>query len=208
MTTTTTPRVAPAETGRTEPAPTRPGRTEPAHIGAAPSGPGRSVTGGVAGRTVGSPIGPLHLTATAAGLRTLGWGDEPLRTLPSGPGADPAAVAVLDRAEAQLAEYFAGERTEFDLPLDPAGTPFQLAAWEALRSIPYGATVSYGEQARRLGDARKARAVGAANGRNPIAIVVPCHRVVGADGSLTGFAGGLETKSWLLDHERRVLSTS
>jgi methylated-DNA-[protein]-cysteine S-methyltransferase len=106
---------------------------------------------------------------------------------------------------AQLEEYFAGRRQTFDLPLDPVGTSFQRAAWDALRTIDYGSTVSYGEQAARMGDRRKARAVGAANGRNPISIVVPCHRVVGADGALTGFAGGLETKAWLLDHERRVL---
>jgi methylated-DNA-[protein]-cysteine S-methyltransferase len=99
-------------------------------------------------------------------------------------------------------------RTEFDLPLDAQGTPFQRSAWTALCTIPFGETVSYGEQARRLGDARKARAVGAANGRNPISIVVPCHRVVGSNGSLTGFAAGLDAKAWLLDHERRVLVTS
>jgi methylated-DNA-[protein]-cysteine S-methyltransferase len=107
---------------------------------------------------------------------------------------------------AQLTEYFDGERQEFDLPLDPIGTEFQQAAWSALRTIPYGTTVSYGEQAARMGDRRKARAVGAANGRNPISIVVPCHRVVGSNGSLTGFAGGLDTKAWLLDHERGLLS--
>ena len=90
------------------------------------------------------------------------------------------------------------------MPLAPHGTAFQLAAWQALRTIPYGETVSYGEQARRLGDARKARAVGAANGRNPLPIVVPCHRVVGANGHLTGFGGGIECKAWLLDHERAV----
>ncbi len=106
----------------------------------------------------------------------------------------------------QLAEYFDGERTDFDVPLDPVGTEFQRAAWSALRTIPYGTTVSYGEQAERMGDRRKARAVGAANGRNPISIVVPCHRVVGANGALTGFAGGTDTKAWLLDHERRQLS--
>ncbi len=104
----------------------------------------------------------------------------------------------------QLGEYFAGERLEFDLPLRPVGTAFQLAAWRALTTIPYGRTVSYGEQARRLGHAGRARAVGAANGSNPLPIVVPCHRVIGADGSLTGFGGGLEIKAWLLDHERRV----
>ena len=104
----------------------------------------------------------------------------------------------------QLGEYFEGHRQDFDLPLDPTGTEFQLSAWTALRSIPFGTTVSYGEQAEQMGDKRKARAVGAANGRNPISIIVPCHRVVGSNGSLTGFAGGIDTKDWLLIHERRV----
>jgi methylated-DNA-[protein]-cysteine S-methyltransferase len=111
---------------------------------------------------------------------------------------------VLADAARQLDEYFAGERTAFDLPLAPCGTTFQLAAWEVLRSIPYGHSISYGEQAARLGDRRKARAVGAANGKNPIPVIVPCHRVRGANGHLTGFAGGLELKAWLLDHEQRV----
>ena len=119
---------------------------------------------------------------------------------------DPAAEAHLDRAETQLAEYFRGTRREFDLDLDLAGTAFQRSAWEVLRTIPYGATLSYGQQAAALGDPAKARAVGAANGRNPLSIVVPCHRVVAAGGALTGFAGGLDTKAWLLDHERRVLA--
>ena len=137
-------------------------------------------------------------------------------TAPGGPGADvggvegaPAgssAAAHLDRAEVQLAQYFAGSRRDFDLDLDPAGTDFQLRVWQALRGIPYGQTVSYGEQAATLGEPGAARAVGAANGRNPLSIVVPCHRVVSASGSLTGFAGGVQTKAWLLDHERRVLA--
>ena len=111
---------------------------------------------------------------------------------------------VLARAVAQLDEYFAGTRTSFDLPLAPAGTPFQQQAWSALADIPFGETRTYGEQAAMLGDRNKSRAVGAANGKNPIPIVVPCHRVVGSNGHLTGFAGGLETKAWLLDHELRV----
>ena len=105
---------------------------------------------------------------------------------------------MLDEAVRQLDEYFAGERLEFDLPLEPNGTPFQRQAWTALRTIPYGETISYGEQARRLGDRNKSRAVGAANGKNPIPIVVPCHRVIGANGHLTGFGGGLDVKAWLL----------
>ena len=104
----------------------------------------------------------------------------------------------------QLDEYFAGTRTDFDVPLDPRGSAFQRAAWRGLATIPFGETVSYGEQARRLGHDGKARAIGAANGANPIPVILPCHRVVGSDGSLTGFGGGLETKAWLLHHERVV----
>jgi len=102
----------------------------------------------------------------------------------------------------QLDEYFVGDRTEFDLELAPAGTPFQLDVWRALRHIPYGETISYGELAKRVDRPGAARAVGAANGQNPIAIIVPCHRVIGADGSLTGFGGGLPWKRWLLNREQ------
>ena len=104
----------------------------------------------------------------------------------------------------QLRQYFAGTRREFDLTLAPAGTEFQLGAWRALRRIPFGHTASYLEQAQMLGNPKAVRAVGQANGRNPIPIVVPCHRVIGKDGSLTGFGGGLSTKDWLLAHEARV----
>ncbi|MGI9646225.1 MAG: methylated-DNA--[protein]-cysteine S-methyltransferase [Ilumatobacteraceae bacterium] len=155
-----------------------------------------------------SPVGPLTVVASDAGLRAVLWpadgagGDRPRVPLPGAVEDDDHAVLV--EARRQLTEYFAGERTEFDLPLDPVGTAFQQSAWTALRTITYGETISYGEQARRMGDARKARAVGAANGKNPLSIVVPCHRVVGSDGSLTGFAGGVETKAWLLAHERAV----
>ena len=102
----------------------------------------------------------------------------------------------------QLDEYFAGERTEFDLELAPEGTPFQLDVWHQLTRIPYGETISYGELAKRVDRPGAARAVGAANGRNPIAIIVPCHRVIGADGSLTGFGGGIPWKRWLLNREQ------
>jgi methylated-DNA-[protein]-cysteine S-methyltransferase len=108
---------------------------------------------------------------------------------------------VLERASAQLLEYFAGSRMTFDLPLAPAGSGFELSVWELLRAIPAGQTASYGELARKLGDPTLARAVGRANGQNPLPIVVPCHRVIGADGSLVGFGGGLERKRWLLEHE-------
>jgi methylated-DNA-[protein]-cysteine S-methyltransferase len=108
--------------------------------------------------------------------------------------------------EAQLAEYFEGRRTTFDIPLELAGSPFQRRVWEALQGIPYGETVSYGELARRVGAPSAARAVGVANRENPVAVIVPCHRVIGADGSLTGFGGGLERKRLLLDLETGVLS--
>jgi methylated-DNA-[protein]-cysteine S-methyltransferase len=109
--------------------------------------------------------------------------------------------ALLEPAVRQLREYFAGERTEFQLPLRPQGAPFQLQVWEALLKIPYGETASYGEIAREIGHPTAFRAVGAANGQNPIAIIVPCHRVIGSNGSLTGYGGGLPTKRALLDLE-------
>ncbi len=148
--------------------------------------------------TVDSPVGSLTLVAAAGGLREILFAGDAV------PDASPPDDPVVAEAVRQLGEYFAGDRMAFDLPLDPHGTPFQLAAWQALRAIPYGETVSYGEQARRLGHPDKARAVGAANGRNPLPIVVPCHRVIGSDGSLVGFGGGLPAKAWLLHHERRV----
>ena len=155
---------------------------------------------------VESPVGPLTLVASDKGLRAVLWTQENDVGLRLGPieGGEDDPNGVLATTATQLDEYFAGRRRSFDIPLDPVGSDFQQTAWDALLTIPFGETVSYGEQARRLGDARKARAVGAANGRNPISIIVPCHRVVGADGSLTGFGGGIETKAWLLDHERKV----
>jgi methylated-DNA-[protein]-cysteine S-methyltransferase len=155
-----------------------------------------------------SPLGPLALLASDAGLMAV--------HLPGGsPGDDPhwpeGTVAdddhpVLVAARQQLDEYFAGDRRTFDVPLDLRGSTFQVKAWRYLATIPYGQTSTYGEQARALGDARKARAVGAANGRNPVAIVLPCHRVIGANGSLTGYAGGLPTKRALLEFEAAVVA--
>jgi len=109
--------------------------------------------------------------------------------------------SLLDEARQQLVAYFAGRLRAFDLPLAPNGTDFQRRVWSALRGIPFGMTVSYAELARRVSNAAAVRAVGAANGRNPIPIIVPCHRVIGSDGSLTGFGGGLQRKQWLLRHE-------
>lgn len=161
---------------------------------------------GLARTEIDSPFGPLTLLAGPQGLRAIRWpGERPDETDDAVARASAATRRSLHSAAAQLGEYFAGGRTTFDLPLAPVGTPFQLAVWEVLRTIPYGVTISYGEQARRLGDPKKARAVGGANGRNPLPIVVPCHRVIGASGKLVGFGGGLDAKAWLLDHERRAL---
>jgi methylated-DNA-[protein]-cysteine S-methyltransferase len=149
-----------------------------------------------------SPVGTLQLVASEHGLREIN-----LRTgtdAETGTEMSPAAKSsILDEAERQLVEYFEQRRVVFDIPLDPVGTEFQLKAWRVLSTIPYGTTISYAEQARALGDVRKARAVGSANGRNPIPIVVPCHRVIGSNGSLTGFALGTDMKQALLDLERR-----
>ena len=147
---------------------------------------------------VDSPIGPLGLVATRDGLAGVRFH---AHSLPS-EGASP----ILDDAAEQLASYFSGDLISFDLPLDLDGSEFQRRCWLALATIPYGQTVSYGEQARRLGlGPDSARAVGAANGQNPLPIVLPCHRVIGADGTLTGFGGGLPLKRFLLEHEGALL---
>ena len=157
--------------------------------------------------TIDSPVGPLTIVASDDGVRTIRWpADDPM-PMPMSGTVDDATHAVVAATVAQLGEYFSGDRIDFELPLDPVGTDFQRSAWAVLRTIAYGTTVSYGEQAERMGDRRKARAVGAANGRNPIPIIVPCHRVIGAGGALTGFAGGVETKAWLLAHEQRTVTS-
>ncbi|MGH3136880.1 MAG: methylated-DNA--[protein]-cysteine S-methyltransferase [Gaiellaceae bacterium] len=147
-----------------------------------------------------TPVGLLTLVASNDGLRVVHFRHE---SPPS--EAVEGSHPLLSSAEEQLREYFAGQRTTFELPLDLRGTPFQVQAWQALASIPYGTTVSYGEQARRLGRPSAVRAVGAANGRNPVAIVLPCHRVIGASGALTGYGGGLDVKQALLEHEARIV---
>ncbi|WP_313022713.1 methylated-DNA--[protein]-cysteine S-methyltransferase [Mobilicoccus sp.] len=156
--------------------------------------------------TLGSPVGDLTLVSDGAHLVGLYMTDQRHRPEETtfGPRADD--VTPFAAARGQLAEYFAGERTAFDLPLAPAGTEFQRRVWAALLTIPYGHTWSYGELATRIGNPRASRAVGLANGRNPIGIVVPCHRVVGSGGSLTGYGGGLERKRLLLDLERAALA--
>jgi len=156
---------------------------------------------------VDSPIGPLTLVAADGRLTGLymdaqqhGPKDEVVGP-PDDPEAEPFASAA-----AQLAAYFAGQLTEFDLPLAPAGTRFQRTVWAALQQIPYGETWSYGQLASKIGNPAAVRAVGLANGRNPIALVVPCHRVIGADGSLTGYGGGLDRKRYLLDLEAGLVN--
>lgn len=149
--------------------------------------------------SVPSPVGGLRLLGEEGRLRGILF-ERGRRPAPPPPESAPDA-APFREAIRQLAAYFAGELETFDLPLAPEGTAFQLDVWRLLQGIPYGETTSYGELARRLGRPDAARAVGAANGSNPIPIVIPCHRVVGADGSLTGFGGGIENKRWLLRHE-------
>ena len=152
--------------------------------------------------TLDSPVGELTLVATDIGLRAVLWpNDEPKRVRLPFPIIEASGNAILRRTADQLREYFAGERTAFDLPLDLHGTEFQQLAWRSLASIPYGQTSTYGEQANRIGRPKAVRAIGAANSRNPVSIVLPCHRVVGADGSLTGFTGGLDAKRRLLEIE-------
>ena len=163
------------------------------------------------GRTqsvLASPLGPLTLVAADGALTGvyMDAGRHPPAAREAGQPVTPGepVPAPLTEAASQLAGYFAGERTGFELPLDPDGTGFQLRVWAALRDIGYGETISYGELARRIGAPSAARAVGLANGRNPISIIVPCHRVIGADGSLTGYGGGLDRKRFLLALEQRV----
>ena len=152
-------------------------------------------------RDIDTPLGRYTLAATAEGLTHVQLVGSP--SLPRDSGdADPDASCHLDAAQRALHEYFAGERRDFaDLALTPSGSPFQKRVWDALQAIPFGHTASYGEIAHRIGRGTAARAVGSANHHNPLGIVVPCHRVIGADGRLTGYAGGLSRKRWLLSHE-------
>lgn len=148
-----------------------------------------------------SPLGPLLLTGNGAALASLYMHDQKHRpALPSSYQRDDRVFA---RVREQLRAYFAGELQNFDIPLAPSGTAFQEEVWQALRTIPYGAIETYGSLAARIGRPGASRAVGLANGRNPIGIIVPCHRVIGANGSLTGYGGGIDRKRWLLEHERR-----
>jgi len=150
-----------------------------------------------------SPIGPLLLAADESGLREIRFvhGRQPAKPDPDWKKDD----APLRETIRQLREYFTGELEEFDLPLSPQGTPFQLSVWKRLCEIPYGETISYGELAGRIGNPNASRAVGLANGSNPIPIIIPCHRVIGSNGKLTGYGGGLPIKEKLLALERRQL---
>jgi methylated-DNA-[protein]-cysteine S-methyltransferase len=150
-----------------------------------------------------SPVGELTLVAGEAGLVAVLWPDDRPGRVRLPEMVEAPDHPVLAETGRQLADYFAGTRRAFDLPLDFRGPAFHRAVWAALLTIPFGETRTYGDVARRLGRPTAFRAVGAANGRNPISIVAPCHRVVGANGALTGFAGGLAAKAWLLRHEEK-----
>lgn len=170
---------------------------------------------------IGSPVGLLLLAASDAGVHVVDFpdGKHPARPEPGWQEIDLAMLAEMCREDTsttgaalllwktaqQLDEYFSGQRQQFDLPLAPRGTDFQKQVWRALREIPFGQTRSYAQLAQHIGKPSATRAVGAANGRNPIAIIVPCHRVIGADGGLTGFSGGLSAKSYLLKLEGQLL---
>jgi methylated-DNA-[protein]-cysteine S-methyltransferase len=153
-------------------------------------------------KTIESPIGQLKLVASDKGLVAILWQNDSNRRVRLSDLRANDQHPILLEAQRQLTEYFAGRRKTFSVALDMRGTPFQKNVWEALLAIPFGETRSYGQLARQLGNPRATRAVGAANGRNPISIIVPCHRVIGSTGKLTGFAGGLETKAHLLNLEQ------
>jgi methylated-DNA-[protein]-cysteine S-methyltransferase len=149
-------------------------------------------------KMIESPVGKLKLVASDKALVAILWEKDRPHRVPLGELVQDEQHPVLVKTERQLREYFSGKRKAFDIVLDIRGTRFQKDVWEALLAIPFGETRSYGQLAKQLGNPQASRAVGAANGRNPVSIVVPCHRVIGASGKLTGFAGGLETKAHLL----------
>jgi methylated-DNA-[protein]-cysteine S-methyltransferase len=153
-------------------------------------------------KTFESPVGQLKLVASDKGLVAILWENDSPRRVRLSDLVRNDQHPVLLRTEQQLTEYFAGKRQTFSVPLDMRGTPFQKNVWEALLAIPFGETRSYGQLAKQLGNPNATRAVGAANGRNPLSIIVPCHRVIGSSGKLTGFAGGLDTKAHLLTLEK------
>ena len=142
---------------------------------------------------IDTPLGPLCIREEAGAICAIDF---------TAGGLCPPSTPLLEEASRQLTAYFDGTLQTFDLPLHMAGTDFQRRCWQALQTIPYGETISSGEQARRIGNSKAVRAVGGANHRNPISIVVPCHRVIGANGTLTGYGGGMDKKAWLLEHEK------
>ena len=154
--------------------------------------------------TVESPVGPLLLAGDSAGLRRVSFENSKRFSIP--PAGWMQNNKIFREVIRQLNEYFAGTLKEFDLPLAPEGTPFQMSVWRGLRTIPYGETISYGQLAERIGNPKAVRAVGRANGANPLPIIIPCHRVIGSDGDLTGFGGGLPIKIKLLAIEGRQKS--
>lgn len=156
-------------------------------------------------KTMHSPVGELKLVANGNGLAAVLWENDDPRRVRLGPLEEDKNHPVLREAERQLSDYFAGKRETFSLTLDFAGTDFQKKVWNALTTIPFGQTRSYGQIARQIGHPKAVRAVGAANGRNPISIIAPCHRVIGSNGKLTGFAGGLKAKAALLGMETKSL---
>lgn len=151
-----------------------------------------------------SPVGPLTVVADSVSVVGLYWPTQQHRRHFADPGEEvPAGVhPILDEAETQLQGYFAGDRTEFTVPMQPSGDEFSIRVWNILKDIPYGQTATYGAIAKQLGNTALAQRVGQAVGANPIGLMIPCHRVLGADGSLTGFSGGLDVKRWLLTHEQ------
>lgn len=152
-------------------------------------------------KTMRSPVGELKLVASDNGLAAVLWENDNPKRVPLQPLKQDNNHPVLAEAEKQLSEYFAGKRTSFTVALDPVGTGFQKKVWDALRTIPFGQTRSYGQIAKQIGNPKAVRAVGGANGKNPLSIIAPCHRVIGSSGKLTGFAGGLDIKAQLLELE-------
>jgi methylated-DNA-[protein]-cysteine S-methyltransferase len=154
-------------------------------------------------RWIDSPLGELLLTANEIALTALALKEQKYFPEPSPHWQAKPDLAILNQAQTQLQEYFDGDRHTFDLPLAPQGTAFQQQVWQCLGDIPFGETRTYGQLAQAIAQPSAVRAVGAANGRNPISIIVPCHRVIARDGTLTGYAGGIERKQWLLNHEQQ-----
>jgi methylated-DNA-[protein]-cysteine S-methyltransferase len=159
-------------------------------------------------KKITSPVGQLKLVASHQGLAAILWENDNPQRVGLNPTLEDPNHPILLEVEQQLQDYFAGKRKTFSLPLDFTGTEFQKKVWTALMTIPFGETRSYGQIAQQLGNPKAVRAVGAANGKNPISIVIPCHRVIGATGQLIGFAGGLDTKLCLLNLESKMVSTA